>query len=334
MLSAVRVPAIVTAGDGAASRAVCGDNKVFLEIAGLPLVARVVIELQRVPEVSEVWVVGSAERLRDVFAREDVAGRIEKPLHIVRQFRNLYENAWQTYRRLLPGAGPDGRDPQEADYDLPVLYLSGDLPFATAAEISEFIRRALERGCDYSVGLVPAEALDDFHAERPEQPGIRVAYFNLREGRFRQSNLHLARPARIGSRKHIEDMYEHRYQKEFGHIVRLAWTILTNERGGLRVLFLYLLIHIAGVANRRGHPGIADFFRRFVPQEKVERAISALLRTDYGFVVTEAGGCAVDVDNEQELEASRARFEEWRAAQVEKAEKLYGRPALPSGGSR
>ena len=42
-------------------------------------------------------------------------------------------------------------------------------------------------------------------------------------------------------------------------------------------------------------------------QEQVEAAISSLLRTDYGFVVTEAGGCAVDIDSEEELDAARAR---------------------------
>ncbi|MFQ5418021.1 MAG: NTP transferase domain-containing protein, partial [Myxococcota bacterium] len=165
------IPAIVTAGDGAAARAVYGDNKVYLEIEGRSLVGRVVAALQRVPEVSEVWVVGNAERLRDTFAREDVRAEIEKPLHIVRQQRNLYENAWQTFRRLLPDSGPEGRDPVGDEKDTPVLYLSGDLPFATPQEISEFIRRSLALECDYAVGLVPSESLDPFRSARADRPG-------------------------------------------------------------------------------------------------------------------------------------------------------------------
>ena len=43
-----------------------------------------------------------------------------------------------------------------------------------------------------------------------------MAYFNLREGRFRQSNLHLVKPAKLGNRHYIEDMYEHRYQRQLG----------------------------------------------------------------------------------------------------------------------
>jgi hypothetical protein len=327
----VSIPAIVTAGDGPASKAVYGDNKVYLEIAGRPLVARVVAALQRVPEVSEVWLVGNAERLDALFSRDDLRAEIHKPLHFVPQFRNLYENAWQTYRRLLPGAGPDGRDPKGDEIDQPVLYLSSDLPFATPQEISEFIRRGTALDCDYVVGLVREESLEDFYPSAPGEPGIRVAYFNLREGRFRQSNLHLAKPARIGNRQYIEDMYEHRYQKEFGHIVRLAWTILRIEQGGFRILFLYLLIHLAGVANRHGFRSIANWFRRFVSLAEVERAISSLLRTEYRFVTTEVGGCAVDIDKEQEYDVATLRFDEWSAAQAEKAERLYGALPLPSG---
>jgi molybdopterin-guanine dinucleotide biosynthesis protein A len=158
------IPAVVTAGDRRAAKAVYGESKVYLELGGLPLVAHVVAVLQQVPEVSEVWVVGNEERLKGVFERPEVRARLAKPLHIVAQFRNLYENAWETFRRILPGAGPEGRDPvSEADLDQRVLYLPGDLPFATPQEISAFIRRGLANGCVYSVGLATDESLQDFY---------------------------------------------------------------------------------------------------------------------------------------------------------------------------
>ena len=105
------IPAIVAAGDRRAAKAVCGQSKVYLELGGRALVAHVVAALQDVPEISEVWVVGDAERLREVFEREDLERELRKPFQIVRQFRNPYENIWQTYRRMLPGHGPTGRDP-------------------------------------------------------------------------------------------------------------------------------------------------------------------------------------------------------------------------------
>jgi|GEM_PF-170806 len=330
-LRAVSIPAIVTAGDGPASKAVRGENKVYLEVAGQPLVARVVSVLQQVPEISEVWVVGNAERLEAVLSDPEIRARIHKPLHVVQQFRNLYENAWKTFRMLLPEAGPSGRDPEGDEIDQPVLYLSSDLPFATPQEISEFIRRSTELDCDYAMGIVPEEAMQDFRPTADGVPGIEVAFFNTREGRMRQSNLHYAKPARILNRYYIEDMYEHRYQKEFGHILRLAWTIMRSEQGGLRILFLYICIHLAGVAHRHDFATIANWLRQLVSIESIERAVGSLLRTDFRFVATEAGGCAVDIDNDREYRIANQRFDEWSTEQAKKAERLYGALSLPPG---
>ncbi len=331
------IPAVVTAGDRRAAKAVYGESKVYLEVEGRPLVAHVVSTLQRVPEVSEVWVVGDARRLQEVFGREEIRRGLRKPLQIVPQFRNLYENAWQTYRRLLPGAGPEGRDPEPAELDREVLYVSGDLPFATPQEISEFVRRALDLRCSYAVGLVTEESIELFYPAARGEPGIHPAYFNLREGRFRQSNLHMAKPARIINRFYIEEIYEHRYQKQFGHIASLAWRLLRSEQGGLRILLFYGLMHAAGFANRRGWRRLADFLRNFVSISRVEAAVSALLRASFRLVVTDVGGCAVDIDKEREYDAALQRYAEWTKQQTEKAEQLYGPLPLPppagAGGS-
>jgi len=327
------IPAVVTAGDRGAAKAVYGESKVFLEIDGRPLVAHVVATLQRVPEVSEVWVIGDAERLQAVFERADVRRQIAKPLHILEQGRNLYENAWQAYRCLLPGAGPEGRDPEPEDFDTQVLYVSGDLPFATPQEISQFVQRGLALGCDYAAGVVTEESMGGFlpvSAPAPAQPGLRMATFNLREGRYRQSNLHLAKPARLGNRHYIEEMYEHRHQRELGEILGLAWTLLTSERGGLRVIRYYSLMHLAGVVDRWRFRRLADWIRRWIPIAQVERGCSDLLRTEFRFVVTEIGGCAIDVDTEYEYDVSSQRYREWREAQAALAERRYGPLPLPA----
>ena len=318
------MPAIVAAGDRRAAKAVYGESKPYLVLAERPLVAHVVAMLQRVPEVSQVWVVGNAERLDAVLRDPAIARDIVKPLHVVPQFRNLYENAWETYRRLLPGAGPEGRDPGPEDADLPALFLSADLPFATPQEVSAFVRQGLEAGCDYALGLSTEEAMRDFYPERPGSPGIRMAYFNLREGRFRQSNLHLVKPARLGNRHYVEDMYEHRYQKQIGEMAKLGWTLLRAEGGGFAVIYYYALMHLAGVADRKGLRRVADFLRNRIPMPRIERGCSALLRTQFRFIVTEGGGCSVDIDNESDLDAARARFEQWSAQQTARVEARYG----------
>jgi GTP:adenosylcobinamide-phosphate guanylyltransferase len=325
------IPAVVTAGDLRAAKAIRGESKIYLEIEGRPLVAHVVEALQRVPEVSEVWVVGDAERLRAVFSREESRRELRKPLHIVDQFRNLYENAWQTYRRLLPGAGPEGRDPEGAELDVQVLYASADLPFVTPQEISQFIRRSADLGCDYALGVVKEESMEAFYPTPSGGDGIRMAYFNLREARVRQSNLHLVRPARVINRHYIEEMYEHRHQRQLGSIIALAWRLLRSEQGGIRVLAYFCAMHLAGFINRRGWRRLADRIRSWVPVARVEAACSSLLRVSCRLVVTDFGGAAVDIDNEHDYDVARLRYSEWTKAQREKAERLYGPLPLPPG---
>ena len=324
------LPAIVTAGDRRAAKAVHGESKVYLEMGGLPLVAHVVLALQRVPEISEVWVVGSASRLEAALGEDRVRGELRKPLHVVPQFRNLYENAWQTFRRLLPGAGPQGRDPVGPDLDQRVLYLSGDLPFAQPEEISSFVRAGLAMDVDYVVGLVSEESLAAFYPKAPGEPGIRMAYFNLAEGRFRQSNLHLVRPARLENRQYVEEMYEHRYQKELGNIVRLAWKLLRTEQGGIRLLYYFVLMHAAGFADRHGWRRLADRMRSRLPLARVEATLSLLLRTRMRFCVTDLGGCGIDIDNEHDYDAAIVRYDEWREAQAARARERVGALELPS----
>lgn len=325
----MQVPAVVAAGDRGAARAIHGESKVYLAVGERPLVADAVLLLQRVPEVSEVYVVGDADRLARVLGDEAVVSELRKPLAIVPQFRNLYENAWETYRRLLPGAPPGGRDPASPeDREQAVLYLSADLPFATAEEVSAFVRRGLELGCDYALGFVTAESMEDFHPE-PGRPGIRMASFVTGGGRLRQSNLHLVKPAKLGHRHYVEEMYQHRYQKQIGPALGLAWRILNSEGGGLSVLLAYATLHLAGVLDRHGFRRLADRLARWLGVPRIEAVLGRLLRTELRMVVTEAGGCGVDVDNEEDFDTARSRFAEWRAAQEAKARRLYGTLALP-----
>ena len=41
-------------------------------------------------------------------------------------------------------------------------------------------------------------------------------------------------------------------------------------------------------------------------------------------MITEAGGCAVDIDSEEQYLAAKARYSEWRKSQEETAVVLYG----------
>lgn len=322
------VPAIVTAGDSRAAKAVYGKSKVYLEVDGLPLVAHVVRTLQDCPEIDAVWVVGDSERLAEALGSQRLHASLRKPLYVVPQQRDLISNAWEGYRRVLTGDPREGRDPVGPELDQAILYLSGDLPLAMAQEISSFVRQAEASGVDYAVGLCPAESLDVFRPARPGEAGVRVAYFNLRDGRFRQNNLHYARPGRIGRLDRIEEMYELRHQRRFWNMFVLALRLLLDRVGGVKIALLFSLMHLAGVADRKAYHRLARLLSRFVTLEINEITIGKILDTRFALIVGESGGCALDVDTEEEYDAVCARWDDWLPAQRARAEALHGPLAL------
>ncbi len=318
------VPAIVTAGDSRAAKAVYGKSKVYLEVGGLALVAHVVRTLQDCPEVDSVWVVGDTAKLEDALGVEAVSKSLRKPLHIVPQQRDLISNAWETYRRVLSGDVTKGRDPGPDELDTEVFLLSGDIPLATAQEFSSFIKASQAADADYALGLCPSDSLDVFRPQADGDSGISVAYFNVHDGRYRQNNLHYARPARIGRLDRIEEMYELRHQRRFWNMFTLAIRILASRVGGFKIAWLFSLMHFAGVADRHRRPRLARLLARAVSLEINRATISKILDTRFAFIVTESGGCGLDIDTEEEYDVISERFEEWSKAQHDRSNLLHG----------
>ena len=307
------IQAVLLAGDRGHARAVRGRSKAFIEVGGKPMVVHVLEALLHTPEVSEVFVVGDAIRLEKTvseygcLALSRARGR---PLHIVPQRNTLYDNIWYTFLRTLPG----GR----RDDDHAILVVPSDIPLVIPEELSDFVRQALAVDADYVVGLSPAEALAPY-APDEDHEGVEMASFNLAQGRFRQNNLHLVRPLRMGNRHYIQDMYENRYQKELGSMLRLAGRIVRKEFRHLWVLFYYLLMHLAAVLDRRGYARAADRVRSWVSLDTVERGVGALLQTRFRCVVTGLGGAALDVDNDADLDVVDKNLERWKAMQTRSA---------------
>jgi hypothetical protein len=159
---------------------------------------------------------------------------------------------------------------------------------------------------------------------KPGETGIEVAYFNTRDGRFRQNNLHYARPARIGRLDRIEEMYEMRHQRRFANMIWLALKLLASRIGGLRIAALFAMMHLAGMADRAGRPRLARLLARPVTVELNRATIARILDTRFAFVITESGGCGIDVDTEEEYDAIRERWDEWTVMQRERSLALHG----------
>ena len=132
-----------------------------------------------------------------------------------------------------------------------------------------------------------------------------------------QNNLTVVRPLRVGNRHYIQAVYENRYQKELGRGLRLAWQMLTREFRNLSVLLLFILLHVAGILDRRGYGRAADRIRTWVSLPAVERGMSKMLRTRLRFVITELGGAALDIDNEADLAVAEKMMGRWKAKQAD-----------------
>jgi hypothetical protein len=149
-----------------------------------------------------------------------------------------------------------------------------------------------------------------------------MACFNVAERRLRQNNLHVVRQLGMGNRHYIQDMYENRYQKELGSMLRLAWRILVREFRNLWVLFYYVALHVAAVLDRRGYTALAARLRTHVPLATIERGIGALLKTRFQVALTGHGGAAMDIDNAEDLEAADKMLLRWKEMQRQMSRQL------------
>jgi hypothetical protein len=133
------------------------------------------------------------------------------------------------------------------------------------------------------------------------------------------------------SKRHlIEDMYESRYQKQLGNMLRLGWQILRQEYRHLWVVFYYVLMHVAAVLDRRGYRRAADRVRARIPIQRIELGIGQLLGTRFGTVETGLGGAALDVDNDEDLAVVDKMLPAWKERQARLARESSPGPDPPS----
>lgn len=294
----MNLPAVVLAGDGKASKKVRDRSKAFLSLRGKPLLAHVLSTVLRTPEVGRVACVGPADAIADLVHRylRDREDRIT----VVDQGPSFLSNALAGYRAVT-GEGNDD----------PALFVPCDIPLVVPDEISEFLDAADTERCDYVIGLTEERVLARFYPTQ-NLPGIRMSYFHLRDGLFRQNNLHVGRPLRADRIRFVETMYEARYQKEWGNVIRIASALLFSRIGVLGAIRTILRLQRA---MRRADRGKTDArYRRIVRRLRlpdVEKRIGRILGLRLGTAVTSYGGAALDVDNDSAIAAAEARYEEW-----------------------
>ena len=190
--------AVLLAGDRGASRTVCGSNKSFLPVNGIPLFIHVLRALGRSELVRRICVVGPYAQLEQELSEHRQLPATDKALILCDQGDSLFHNVWNAFLQLSPEARAGG-EPAPALRETAVLYISGDVPLVTPMEIDCFLRSCDRSRYDYFLGIAAAEHLT-FCRPRLGTPGISTHFFHIKEGKFRQNNLHLVKPLKVTNR--------------------------------------------------------------------------------------------------------------------------------------
>ena len=320
---------IVTAGDRSGSRPVLKKNKVFLPIAGIPVINYVLSAIERAHCTARIIVVGDKARLEEALAIPNNPFKGHRPVVLVEQGNTLYDNVWSGFLHTLPGVTP-GPDmprqpgaPHELDphMDKAVLIMSGDIPLATPAEIDAFADSCDLTRYDYFLGITAEPTLRPYYPQNG-QAGIRMAYFTLRDLNMRQNNLHLVKPLRIGNRFLIQRIYDARYQREWRNIIKVCWQLATARDISLRTLGAFGCLHAARTIARLGWECVPILRPFFLELPMLASVASQSLRTRFTTVTTPYGGCTLDVDNAEHYKAICLNFTRWLTHQEQLAQEL------------
>jgi len=301
----VPLDAVVLAGtDRRPERLIEGKNKAFLDIGGQVLVRRVVDALLEASSISHIYVVGPSRELENVLPRSP-------RLSIVEQVGKMLANTWagisasESGRASSADAGPVQR---------PILFLSADLPLISTAAIEDFVARcaqqdaAAEKPYSLLVGVAEEAVLRRFYPQG-DQTGIIRPYVHLSSGRFRLSNIYIARPHALAHHEFVQIGFSNRKAKNVRNVVALAWSFFSQGRCW-PAAWLTLRLQITLMAGRRRWRMYQKLRKGNTP-ERIERACGAILGGSIRLVPSPYGGLSLDIDDEEDYRVLAQRLGDW-----------------------
>lgn len=326
------INAIVLAGDREASRNFACRNKTLLEVAGKPILERVLDTLDRVERIVGIVVIGPSVEIDELVGNKIRAGHWRTSIEVIEQKEKLLENAWSAYCHVIGEDLPLGCRPSDSSkIDIPAFFIAGDLPLVTPKEVDEFLDGSFAADADFCSGVTEETNMTRF-SPTDDKPGIRMTYLHLACGSYRLNNMHFARPFRVGKLTYFQRLYQARYQRQMRNILKIIADIFSTKGLGLRPVIFYLLLQLCTFFRSLKLGFLLGWTRRRLTRERVSDIASILLQARAAMVETRICGAAVDVDNGKDYETICLRFEEWagRKGPVAEPEKRAD-PARKSG---
>lgn len=311
--------AILLAGDKGSGAHAFSMNKALLPLEGHPLFLYVLEALDQVRGIERIYIVGPQKKIMQAIEKALPMMFFSKKIEVLEQKESLLQNILYAYHKSLPGYR-EGIDPGALSHsDQPALFLPADIPLVTAAEIEAFLSASDLNRYDYCMGVSPEGALTRFYPS-DGKPGIKMPYLYLKNQVYRINNLHIVRPYRVGMGETFQKLYTHRHQRYFKNRLRMAFEILRSPQWPRGVL--YYLLGLGGTYfNQIGWGPAASICRSPLSADRVEKTVSAFLRTRFKAVETGLGGAALDIDDEDTYRTVVMRFREWRSDLAKEAQR-------------
>ncbi len=301
--------AILVAGEGESSYKVYHQHKAFLEIDGKCIITYVVEALQKADSIKEIFIVGVKDKLQKTLEAAKIDFKLPKPIHLIAQETNLYENIWHTFLNTIPEDDRSKDLEQSPCRDKAVLIVPCDSPLLTSHEVEYFINQCDVENYDHILGLTSRQNLEYFYP-RDGKPGVKMAYLHLKENSFRINNLHLVKPIRIKNRHYIQKMYQYRYQRNFKNLILFGLSLFGKDK--IKHYQYYFGLQMGLLFGSLGMDSVVDVFRRLTPKKDLEQCISTIMSTRFMALEVPFAGAALDIDNDRDYETMKIRFNEWR----------------------
>ncbi|NNE05254.1 MAG: NTP transferase domain-containing protein [Xanthomonadales bacterium] len=288
-------------------RLISGRNKAFLDIAGRPLVRHVVDALLEAQNIDQVFVVGPVKQLGPAL------GGTPSRVHMVKQQGKMLTNTWAAI--YASEARHAGRA-EEQVHKRPLLIISCDLPLVSGDAVDDFIARCAaqdkEPGEPVSmlVGVVEEQGVTPFYPDR-QNDGIMRPYVELAFGRVRLANIYVARPRHLSHQEFLQTGFTFRKAVDWRNVVKLAFNVL-RQPGGWGAAWMTLRMQLALMLSR-GKGRLYRKLRAGNTKERVEKAVGDVLGGSIRIVTTPFGGLSLDVDDEQDYQVLKDRYDDWIA---------------------
>ncbi|MBT3275072.1 MAG: NTP transferase domain-containing protein [Spirochaetales bacterium] len=304
--------AVVLAGGKRGAKAIHHKNKAFLEFCGEPLIIHVLRSIQKAKQVKCIVAVGPKDKLAETIAASTLDGKAE--ITIVEQRQNLLENGKAGFIHSLgmeysPALFDSLRLSEYSDQA--AIFVSCDIPLVTPWEIDEFISKADIVNHEYTLGVTSEEVMQSYYPS-DDKPGIKMAYFHLKEGRCRHNNLHIAKPLKIHRLAYVERMYLTRYQKKMHNIFAFFLSLFLAGPWMFSALKVFLGLQIA--RSRYVRHGGGWYYEKIRSTNSVASAckcVGGVMSMRMEVVYTSYGGAVLDVDNAEDLEVAETMRSEW-----------------------